>query len=103
MVNNRSSFLISHEELMELCSKSKRQWTEQTQEILKAVMVDGEPQDIVAKRYCVSQQAISKVKARLVLLRENSGDIGFRHVRIHPSLEKNLQSLIEKSKELYNN
>jgi len=102
MANRESSeFRISHEELMELCTKAKRKWSLQTQEILKAIVVDGESQEIVAKRYDVTQQAISKIKARLIKLRKENGDLGFRYIRIHPSLEAELNDLLEKSAHLY--
>ncbi len=94
-------FKISHEELMELCSRAKRKWSSQTISILKDVVVDGMAQDLVAKKYDVTQQAISKAKSRLLKVRTESGDLGFRYVRIHPSLEERLNELLIKSETLF--
>jgi len=96
-----TDFRISYEELMELFTKTKRKWSFQTQEILKAIVVDGEAQDIVAKKYNVTQQAISKSKARLKKVRNETGDLGFRYIRIHPSLESELSLLLEKSSKIF--
>lgn len=90
-------FRISYEELLQLFTRTKRKWSFQTQEILKALLVDGESQDVVAKRYDVTQQAISKSKARLIKIRNEMGDLGFRYIRIHPSLEAELELLLNKS------
>jgi hypothetical protein len=98
---NSAEFRITHEELMELCTKTKRKWSDQTLEVLKAIVVDGESQESVAKRYDVSQQAISKSKARLLKLREDTGDLGFRYIRIHSTLESELSDLLKKSALLF--
>jgi len=96
-----SEFRISYEELMELCTKTKRKWSFQTQEILKAIVVDGKSQEVVAQHYNVTQQAISKAKARLIKIRKETGDLGFRYIRIHPSLENELNELLKKSADIF--
>lgn len=99
---NSGEFRISYEELMELFTKTKRKWSFQTQEILKAVVVDGESQEAVAKRYDITQQAISKSKAKLMTIRQETGDLGFRSIRIHPDLESELSALLKKSNKMFN-
>lgn len=98
---NSGEFRISYEELMELFTKTKRKWSFQTQEILKAVVVDGESQEVVAKRYNITQQAISKSKAKLLKVRRETGDLGFRTIRIHPDLESELSTLLKKSNQMF--
>lgn len=100
MENNEPD--MTREEIALLASKAKRGLSPQTIDILTAILVDKEPQKQVADKFDVTQQAISKAKYRLMKLREeNDIDMVFKRVRIHPTLQNQLDKLVKKSDALY--